>query len=199
MVPTYRINLIRDRVTPPLLRRWLYVGTMLYILVSGAALAAIFHAATNRFVQAMDAQRQVRGIDAQFRLDYPRERLIPTYAEKLGRQFDARQALLGRINQVLSARVGLAHVLLGLIEPLPGGTYLVDLAYEPEARKVTFTVVTPADVSSSAVTAGNLLLLWERETGLVGRLTDIGSEASQRQMYNGRPVLAHRFTGRLGL
>ena len=196
---TYRINLIRDRVTPPALRRALYWSTMLYILACGAALAAIFYAATSRFVLALDAQRQTRSIEEQFRIDYPQERLILTYAQKLGRQLDGRQALLERVNQVLATRAGLAHVLLGLVQPLPGGTYLVDFTYDPKARKVAFTVVTPADVSSSTVTAGNLLTLWQQEAGLVGRLTDVGSEASQRQMYNGRAVLAHRFAARIGI
>ncbi len=193
----YRVNVLRDQVTPPALRRSLYWGTMLYIVVCGAALAALTYAATSRFVRADAARLQMRGIEDQFRADYPKERQILAYAEDLRRELMARQALLGQVNQSLGERAGLAHVLAGLVKPLPSGTYLIDFVYAAKDRKVGFTIVTPADVSSMTVTAGTLLGLWQNEPGLTGRLSDIGSEVSQRQMYNARAVLAHRFTGQI--
>jgi hypothetical protein len=82
---------------------------------------------------------------------------------------------------------------------LQAGVELGNIDYDAEARKMHFEVVMPATLKvDDKLSPTHLVAMWEREPLLVGRLTQIEVENSERVRRDGMEMMCWRFSASLG-
>ncbi len=101
--------------------------------------------------------------------------------------------ILAAIDTNLRESINLPPILLGLANPLPEESVLVDLNMQLKKKIIQFSVMTPTDKHGS-MTAGQIIELWKKEGTLGSYLREIRAETSQREYRSGHPVILHRFS-----
>ena len=192
----FEINLIRDRVMPKPIRKGLFWGTLAYLVLCSAGLSVVVHRAAVRMVDATEQRREMKVIQEQFRANHAEEKDVLSYAQGLKRRMGVSAEVLAGIDACLRDSVSLPSVLLGLAEPLPKESVLVNLDIELKKGTIQFSVMAPTR-KRHAVTAGQLLDLWNKAGLLDAHLKEIRAETSQRQYRSGNPVIVHRFSASL--
>ena len=189
----FEINLIRDRVLSKPFRKGMFWGVLAYLLLCSVGLAIVVHRAALRMVDATEQHREMRVIGQQFHADHPDERDVLSYAQGLRERMVLSADLLAGVGACLRANVSLPPILLGLAQPLPEESVLVNVDLDIEKGTIQFSVMTPARKGRS-MTAGQIIDRWEQEGTLNQHLKEIRAETSQRQYSSGIPVLVHRFS-----
>jgi hypothetical protein len=189
----FEINLIRDRVLPKPFRKGLFWGILAYLGLCSAGLSVVVHRAALRMVDATEQRREMKVIQDQFRANHADEKDVLAFAQGLRRRMGVSADVLAGIDACLRDSVSLPSVLLGLAEPLPEESVLVNLDMDLKKGTIQFSVMAPTH-KRHAVTAGQIIDLWNKEGMLDPHLKEIRAETSQRQYRSGRPVIVHRFS-----
>ncbi len=189
----FEINLIRDRVMPKPFRKGLFWGMIVYLVLCSVGLAIVVRRATLRMVDATEQHREMKAIQQRFRSDHAEQRNVRSYAQGLRQRMTESADILAGIDACLRDGISLPPVLLGLAKPLPKESVLVNLDLELQKGTIQFSVMTPTR-KGHAVTAGQIIDLWNKDDILNAHLKEIRTETSQRQYRSGRPVIVHRFS-----
>ena len=192
----FEINLIRDRILPKPLRKAMFWGILLHLVLCSVAFAVVVHRAALRFVDATDQRRELDVIERQFKADRPSEKNVLSYAQGLRQRMGDSAEVLAGIEAGLKRRVSLSRLLLGLAKPLPQDCVLVNVDFKTKDGAVLFSVMTPAD-RERTLTGGQIIEFWNEEGTLETQIKEIRAETSQRQYRAGRPVIVHRFSATL--
>ncbi len=189
----FEINLIRDRVLSKPLRKGLFWGILVYLILCSVGLAVVVHRAALRMVDAADQHREMKVIREQFHSDHPDEKDVLSYAQGLRQRMVTSADVLAGVGACLRENVSLPPILLGLAKPLPDDCVLVNVDLDVKKGTIQFSVMTPARKGRS-MTAGQIIDHWNREGTLNSYLKEIRAETSERQYSSGMPVLVHRFS-----
>ena len=190
------VNLIRDRVIPRGLRKGVFWGMMVYLMLCGAGLAFVAHRAALRFVDAAEQHREAKLINEQFRGNHPDESSMRSYAQKLRERMALAADVLDGADMGFKQDVALTRILLGLAKPLPEECVLVGVDLQKKKKTIQFSVMAE-DRKSKSMTAGQIIDHWAEDGMLRTQLKDIRAEASQSEYRSGRRVRVHRFSAKL--
>lgn len=155
----YQINLIRDRVVAPKLRKSLYLSMCAYQIIGVLLLALVINNAISKTLETRDLQSKLTLLETkvatrcgvtenhQSEMDIARDELA-LYTVKLN-----------MISKALRDRIDLTSVLLGITQQLPYGVSILNLDYAEDTKKLTFELRINHELARTAPTTSELLKL----------------------------------------
>lgn len=198
MVP-YQLNMARGFVMPLEVRKKWLSWFMVYLLASSAVIALVLYQVieTTTFWHAKRDALARQG--ARVLAGSPGYKTLTEYKGAV----QGRVAFTLREAEALIAfdhsKTRAARVILGLVEPLQAGVELGNIDYDAEARKMHFEVVMPVTLKvDDKLSPTHLVAMWEREPLLIGRLTQVEVDNSERVRRDGMEMMCWRFSASLG-
>lgn len=193
----FKVNLIRDRVLAKPLRKALFWGVLVYLLLCGAGLAYLVHRDTSRFVDITGHYREMKAVEEQLMLSHPGSKDVISHLKEVKPLLVKNANILSGIDRGLDLDFNFASILLGIAKPLPKDCVLRSVGYKKKSGVLKFSVSTPVNKPTSRL-AGQLIDIWKKDAELWRQLGDIRSEASSREYQAGRAVMIHRFEAKPG-
>ena len=177
----FKINLIRDRVPPPAVRRRRYWMMIAYLVATGVWMVAVAHQATGRVVTARrmdDARKDVLGT---FRARHAGSDNPARVAAALQRRMEDDRGSLQAVSKLVADGIPTADVCLAIVAALPADAQIIRLDYDRERGGLEFDLNLPTDEEAEAPDAAGLIGLWYQDPCLRQHLADLILQGSSRQ------------------
>jgi len=196
-MPTFQINLIRNRPVPLPQRRPMALALLLYLLVSGSVLAWAVHQATREVQAARLQTRLIREQSQRFLSMRKGWRSLDAYAQSLRRQMGQAGATLGTVGQLLRKRLPVAHLLRDLAAPLPDNVHLINIEIDQAGGMLRFDLAIPMDAPDGTPNMSAILSAWRSAPLLKRAAADLRERSSQQSTLKGSPVFLMHFEAAL--
>lgn len=195
----YRLNMARGFVMPLEVRRKWLSWFFVYLLVCSVLIALVLY----RLIESGSIWHAKR--DALSRQEARLLARCPEYTSLAEYAGAVRGKVISSLREA-DALVNFerkksraAGIFLGLADPLPPGVDLGAADYGLESRKLLFEVVMPATLKvDDKLSPTHMVAVWEREPLLVGLLSQIEVENSERLNRDGVEMICWRFSASVG-
>lgn len=195
----YQLNMARDFVMPLESRRkWLH-WLLAFLLAVCVIIACVLYNVILT-TKSLDVRRNALDLQEQRILsDHPEFTTISGYLDSVGKRISGSLRDLSAVAEFERSESRVARILLGLTETLPYGFELGAFEFDGDARTVKFEVVLPAVLKlDDKLTPPHMVKVWEREPLLVGQVSQIEVENSERVQRHGVDLLCWRFAAKVG-
>lgn len=192
-MPTFRVNLMKNRPVPLPQRRLTASMLVLYILVSGSLLVWVCHQAA-RDVQA--ARCQARLIEAQCRAFQARHagwQSLTAYAGDLRQQLGRTEVALNATERLLRQRLSVAHILRDLAVALPRDMWLLNIDINAAASALKFDLAVPVDAPGGETNTAAILTAWRDAPFLKRGVADLREQSSRQTELSGKAAFLLHF------
>lgn len=189
----FEINLLRDRAAAPRMRKALFWGVALYLMLCIVALAWLANTTTHRLLRASRLGRQLDVAEQSFQSTRQRSENVLEFAERAERRLEMDAQSLECIEKVIRNRISLVSVITSLTAALPPGVDLLKLNLDGKKDQLTFAVVVPEGSAARQVGGGRLAAVWNADGTLQKRLGRIRAVSTRRDRVDARTVMVMQF------
>ena len=193
----FEVNLLKGRAISAPLRKIMFWGLSLYLVVCITVVAFLANWATQRLIRAA---RQRHSIDEQekvFLRSHPDAHDILDFARQSEARLMTDARNLETIDALISRRVNLVAIVSALTAQLPARTYLLNFELVPKGRTITFDVAIPAGGMETRITGGQLMGLWNADEVLASNIEPVRAVSTERHRVLGQSALIMRFSAKL--
>ena len=185
------INLIRDRIPTPGLRRRMYAGFMIYLAVGGALMCVAAWHFSNYLARADQHLRHARLLTESFAREHPGEHDPAAYVDGLGNRLRSEAVRLHAIQDFIEARRAPAHLLYGLASGMGSNMALVSLHIDAQGQ-MAWSVQAEGEVTDPGAPE-RLAAAWGGDRWVRPCVCGIQPLTAERSFLNRRPVVVYRF------
>lgn len=191
-------NLTRFAVPTPALRKAIYLGMLLYLVLCGVFMAWVLHRSALHVMETVHARTEIRALERSFRRLYgEQEGSLPSLARQLEADLEQTQAQLAVVRKLLERRVHLPRLVAGLIQPLPPDVQFVRMEMNRTRGLLEFDLAMPDAPDRELAHARSLVDAWNASPVLAGELEDIRIVARNTQRLGEEAIVVLRLEGRL--
>ncbi len=193
----FEINLMKDRAFSAPVRKVLFWGVSLYLVICIAALAGIANWGTHRLIAAARLRESLAEQEEQFHKTHHRSQDILEYARRARTRLEIDAESLETIDGLIRNRVSLVSIISALTAPLPVGVDLLNLTLNGKEGSINFSVVIPEGRSDDRISGGRLTSIWNADETLQLRLERIRAVSTKRDRLQGKTVVVMQFSAGL--
>ena len=191
------INLLRRMVLPIRQRKALYLAMILYLALMGMLLAWVANR-TARVMESIGRTRvDVARSEAAFLATRSNAAGLEDLAAQLCADLEKQATRIENLDAILRHRVLPARILAGVVESLPRSAMITGVQYDEMAGSLSLNLAVPAVADHAGPNTRELNAAWMSNTLFTSQVADIQPQASSRTAMENRPVLVHRFVGKL--
>ncbi|MBT3296746.1 MAG: hypothetical protein HN919_22320 [Verrucomicrobia bacterium] len=193
----FEINLLKNRAISAPMRKAMFWGVSLYLVLCIAALAWLANRGTHRLIRAARLQDEISKQEAQFQRTHHRSQDILEFARRARSRLEMDAQSLETIDELIRNRVSLVNIISALTAPLPLGVDLLDLKLNSKDEHITFSVVIPEGRAEQQISGGRLTSVWNADETLQFRLERIRAVSTKRDRLQGDAVVVMQFSADL--
>jgi len=178
----FEINLSRDLVLPARKRRLIYRAMLIYLLLSGGALAVVGGRAASDIRQALVHRYRTRQIRQQFLRQHPEAASMPPYAGRLRAQIEEYTKQAEAIRESLPFGIYTVVPLLNALVSQRDGSTLHRVTFVQESGKrpvLEFGIAVPAQGRKSPIPV--FLQTWQKNPDLSKQIATITPTTTLRE------------------
>ena len=193
----FEINLLKNRALSAPMRKAMFWGISLYLVLCIAALAWLANQGTHRLIRAARLQDEISKQEELFQRTHHRSQDILEFARRSRSRLEMDAQSLETIDKLIRNRVSLVNIISALTAPLPLGVDLLDLKLDSKDKQIAFSVVIPEGRAEQQISGGRLTSIWNADETLQFRLERIRAVATKRDRLQGDAVVVMQFSADL--
>ncbi len=193
----FDINLLKGRAISAPVRKAMFWGLSLYLVICICLTAYLANWATQRLIRAARLGRTIDQEEKAFLREHPEDRDVLAFASRSQRRLTSDAESLELIDKMIRCRVNLVAVISGLTAHLPARVYLLNFELVPKGRVIEFDVAIPAGGMERTITAGQLMGGWNGDDALKASIEPVRAVSTKRQRVLGQSALVMRFSAKL--
>ncbi len=193
----FAINLLKGRTASAPVRKLLFWGLALYIVLCSVALAWLANSSTRRLLRAYRLRRQIDAVEQDFHAQHGERRDLLEFAQDARRRLERDAKRLETIDKLIRDRVSLVTIVTGLSAPLPEGVSLLGLELDGKKRELIFSVVATEGRLERQVGGGRLASIWNEDPVLKTHFDYVRAVATRRDRVGSESAVIMQFSAKL--
>ena len=193
----FEINLLKHRAISAPVRKVMFWGVSLYLVLCISALAWLANWGTHRLLRAARLRESVDELELQFQKTHHRTQDVLEFARRAKSRLEVDAQSLETIDGLIRHRVSLIDIVSALSGPLPARVHLLNFRLSRKTESVEFDIVVPTSGPESRLRGVDLMSLWNANASLRANLNPVRAISTERHTVHGQSSLVMRFTAKL--